>query len=100
MYENMPAQGTAQGAPPAPPWLPKFVPSMKAGQEIRKLPALTLSGQQAQQISPEQWQGLRGYINWAGVPGQAASLEDYIARMEAMYPGAQARQPRWGRIRR
>ena len=93
MYENMPTQG----APPAPPWLPKFVPSMKAGQPITKQPALTLSGQQAQQISPEQWQGLRGYINWAGVPGQAASLEDYVARMEAMYPGAQARQPRWGR---
>ena len=85
--------------PPAPPWLPTFVPSLAAGQPITKQPALTLSGQQAQQISPKEWRGLSGYLGWAGVPGQAASLEDYVARMEAMIPQAQARRPQWGRTR-
>jgi len=86
-------------APPAPSWLPTFVPGLEVGKPITKQPALTVSGQQAQQITPEQWQGLSGYLGWAGVPGQAASLQDYIARMEAMYPGAQARRPQWGRTR-
>jgi len=83
-------------APPAPPWLPKFVPQLQTGEEIRKLPSLTLSGQQAQQVSPTEWQGLGGYLGWAGVPGQAASLQDYVARMEAMFPSRQATRPRWG----
>jgi len=93
------ASPQAPQAPPAPSWLPTFVPGLEVGKPITKQPALTVSGQQAQQITPEQWQGLSGYLGWAGVPGQAASLQDYIARMEAMYPGAQARRPQWGRTR-
>ena len=85
--------------PPAPPGLSTFVPSLTAGKPITKEAALTLSGQQAQQIPWSIWKMLQGYLGWAGVPGQAASLEDYRHRLEAMIPQAQARRPSWGRTR-
>ena len=83
-------------APPAPAWLGKhFVPGMTEGQEIYKAPVTTLSGQLAQQVRPSEWLGLSGYLKWAGIAGQPASLEDYIAYMQSMYPSAEARSPRW-----
>jgi len=84
-------------APPAPPWLSKFLPELEAGKEIRKLPMTLPSAQIAGRITPKQWAGLESYLKWTPkVKGQPESVSDVFRRMEQMLPSRQATRPRWG----
>lgn len=70
--------------PPTPGWLPKFAPSLTAGQEINPSRVLLASGQLWNQTPWSQRQGLGGYLKYnAGYNGSPTNLtdyEDYIKR--------------------
>jgi hypothetical protein len=72
---------TRPTTPPAPPWLPEFVPSQRTGQPITKAPITTPSGQQWMAAPPTVQQGLAGYGTWAGY-----NLPDILAQMYRMQP--------------
>ena len=82
------ADGEGRGAtgPPAPSWLPQFVPSQTAGQPITRAPIRTPSGQQWMRTPPSELAGLKGYTEWAGY----RPLGDIYAHMEMMQPQAPA----------
>ena len=67
--------------PPAPPWLAGFVPGIRTGQPISKLPITAPSGQQWTATPPTVQAGLSGYGTWAGY-----NLPDILAQMYRMQP--------------
>jgi len=70
--------------PPAPAWLPEFVPGQVAGRPITSEPMLTPSPQLWARTPPSVRQGLYGYGEWVG----HRPLEDVIRHMEMMLPRA------------
>jgi len=81
-YESARARVGDVGAPPAPEWLAKFVPSQTAGQPITKQATQTPSGQQWISTPWSQREGLRGYTEWSGGKG----YQDILNEMAMMAP--------------
>jgi len=68
--------------PPAPGWLPQFVPGLTAGEPITQRPIKTPSGQQWGMTPYSVREGLAGYADWAG----RRPIEDILSQMEIMRP--------------
>lgn len=68
--------------PPAPSWLPQYVPGQVTGQPITKEAVRTPGGQAWAATPYSQQQGLKGYTQWAG----GRSYEDIKAHMAMMQP--------------
>ena len=84
---QMPARKVMGGkkepkTPPAPEWLPQFVPGLTAGKPIEKLPTKTPSGQTWSMLPPSTQLGLAGYVDWAG----DRTFEDVYEQMQIMKP--------------
>lgn len=85
-------QPVQPGGPPAPAWLPGFVPGQVAGQPISRLPIQTPSGQQLARTPSSVLQGLSGYAEWYGGRPLTDILE-YAASMQPQDP--KLGRPRW-----
>lgn len=89
---QMPQQAAAQPTtPPAPGWLPAFVPQLSEGQPIEKYPITTPSGQLWGQTPWSVQQGLAGYADWSG----HRPIEDIMGHMEMMKPRTPYTGGRW-----
>ena len=76
------APNRPQLLPDVPKWLPEFVPTLQAGEEITKEPIVTPSGQQWGRTPGAQREGLRGYAEWTG----RRPYEDILQEMRSMLP--------------
>jgi len=78
--------------PPAPSWLPNFVPSQVTGQTISKAPVVTPSGQQLAATPWSTREGLSGYAEWAGY----RPWTDVLEHMAMMAPETPTGAGRYG----
>ena len=70
------------GNPPAPKWLPQFVPSQVAGQAITPGGMITPSGQQWTSTPHSVREGLRGFAEFSG----RRPLQDIMEQMQVSLP--------------
>ena len=77
-----PMEGIQAKAPPAPPWLSKFVPSQTTGEPITKDFVRTPSAQQWFAALPSERAGLAGFAEFAG----GRPIEDILGHMQQMRP--------------
>ena len=81
--------------PPAPQWLPAFVPGQVAGQPITKERMRTPSGVKWAGTAPSVQAGLTGYADWAGY----RPMEDILAHMQQMKSRTPVTSGRWQPMR-
>ena len=76
------------GTPPAPSWLPEFVPGLETGQAIFPSRAKLPSGQTLSRLTPSELAGLSGYVDWSSgkTPGAWASPEDFMFETMRLLP--------------
>lgn len=82
---------TQPATPPAPEWLPTFVPQLTAGEPIEPYPITTPSGQLWSQTPYSVRQGLAGYADWAGY----RPIEDVLEHLYMMQPKDVTPVRRW-----
>jgi hypothetical protein len=88
---GMPPEPAKPTTPPAPKWLPRFVPSQKAGEPVTKAKRLITPSLQAWGRLPyTQRQKMAGYVEWSG-----QSYRDMLERMAMMRPVTPRVAPRW-----
>ena len=77
--------------PPAPGWLPEYVPGEVAGQPISKRVVPTPSGQQLTKMPWSQVEGLAGYAEFTG----GRPWRDILAHAELMLPKGRGYRTTW-----